>query len=178
MKQLIIGSLIGGLLLFLWQFLSWSILNVHGNQMKYTDKQDEILKVLSENLKEGEYFLPTLPPGYSSEQEQTYMAELEGKPWAQVSYHPEWKVSMGSNMARAFLIDFLAVLLLCWILSRYEQVNFVSALLTSLSVGFIGFLTIVYLDNIWFETKSLGYLIDAVVSWGLVGAWLGFYLKK
>jgi len=45
-------------------------------------------------------------------------------------------------------------------------------------VGLIGYLTIPYLNSIWFETNSIGHLIDAFVSWGLVGIWLGWWLPR
>lgn len=46
------------------------------------------------------------------------------------------------------------------------------------AIGIIGYLTIPYLYSIWFETNSLGHLVDALVSWGLVGAWLGWWLPR
>ena len=53
MRTLLIGSLVGGLILFLWQFLSWTALNLHGREMQHTPKQDAILQSLSQNLEEG-----------------------------------------------------------------------------------------------------------------------------
>ncbi|WP_236973473.1 hypothetical protein [Membranihabitans maritimus] len=61
MSKIWIGSLVGGLILFIWQFLSWSMLNIHDNEMEYTPNQVQILEVLNENLEEGNYFLPTAP---------------------------------------------------------------------------------------------------------------------
>jgi hypothetical protein len=46
------------------------------------------------------------------------------------------------------------------------------------AVGIIGYLTIPYLNSVWFEGSSMGYLVDALVQWGLVGAWLGWWLPK
>ena len=54
MKKLFVGALVGGLILFIWQFLSWSLLNIHLPEMQYTPAQDEILSALSEaGLEEG-----------------------------------------------------------------------------------------------------------------------------
>ncbi|MFK7775379.1 MAG: hypothetical protein AB8F94_24780 [Saprospiraceae bacterium] len=53
-----------------------------------------------------------------------------------------------------------------------------TSLLASLAVGAIGYLTIPYLHQVWMETDSTGYLIDTVVAWGLVGAWLGWWLNR
>ena len=178
MTKRIIATLVAAILIFLWQFLSWSILNVHGSEMQYTDKQDAVLQVLSQNLKEGTYYLPNLPPGSTSEQQAAYMESATGKPWAQVTYHEAMSSNMGMSMFRGFLIDFLAAFLLIWMLGKMANPSFQTILLSSLAVGIIGYLTIPYLNTIWFETSSLAYLVDAVAQWGLVGVWLGWYLNR
>lgn len=178
MKKHLIASLVGALILFIWQFLSWSVLNVHGAENAYTPNQDAILEFLSQNLEEGEYFLPTAPPGAPQEEYQNLMEESIGKPWARISYHAEMEMSMGLNLIRGFVVDFVAVWLLVWILLQFAQLDFKSALITSLMVGAISYLTIPYLNSIWFEGNTLGYVVDVIVQWGLMGIWLGWYLKK
>lgn len=178
MKKMLIGALVGGIILFIWQFLSWSMLNVHGANNQYTDKQDEILQVLSENLEDGMYFVPTVPKGTSQEEYREAMKEFDGKPWAQINYHSSFGNNMTMNMIRGFVIDFLSVFLLCWILLKFANLTFTNALLSSLAVGFIGYLTVNYLNSIWYEQSTLGDLVDVVVGWGLTGAWLGWYLRR
>lgn len=165
--------------MFLWQFLSWSVTGIHGDEMKYTDKQDAILQALSQqNLEEGTYFIPQAPPGSSSEQMQAHVNNSVGKPWAQIHYDTSMSGNMGMNMARGFLIDLVAVFLMVWLLGKFQRLDLKTALLSSIAVGVIGYLTIPYLNSIWFETNSIGHLIDAIGSWGLVGLWLGWYLPK
>lgn len=178
MKKMLIGALVGGLLLFIWQFLSWSLLNVHGSQQQYTSSQDTILEMLSNNLEEGTYFLPTVPEGTPQEEAHKFMDEQTGKPWAVVSYHESMSDNMPMNLLRGFAVDFLAALFLCWILMKFSNLTFSNALLSSLAVGFIGYFTVTYLNSIWFEGNTIPELIDVVVSWGLVGVWLGWWLKK
>jgi hypothetical protein len=178
MKKMIIGALVGSIILFIWQFLSWSLINIHSSQMQHTDKQDVILEVLNENLDEGSYFLPNLPPGATAEESAAYMKESEGKPWAIISYHKEMTNNMGMSMFRGWAVDFISAWLLCWILLQYASRTFSNTLLTALAVGMIGYLTINYLNSIWFENNTIPDLIDAVVGWGLVGAWLGWWLNR
>ncbi|MDB4727467.1 hypothetical protein OAF63_01645, partial [Saprospiraceae bacterium] len=173
-----IASLVGGIILFFWQFLSWSMLNVHGAEMTYTPNEDKILEVLSENLTEGSYFLPGIPPETPSEEHEALMMSNIGKPWVQIQYHESMSMAMGMNMFRAFVIDVLAIFLLTWILLKIPNLDFKTTLLSSLAVGAIGYLTITYLNAVWFETNTIGHLIDLVVSWGLVGTWLGWYLNR
>ncbi|MBK9017196.1 MAG: hypothetical protein IPM82_25800 [Saprospiraceae bacterium] len=178
MTKTIIATLVAGILLFLWQFLSWSMLNVHGSEMQYTDKQDAVMQALSQNLQEGSYYLPNLPPGSTPEQQEAYMESATGKPWATVTYHEAMKTNMGMNMFRGLVIDLLSAFLLIWLLGKMANPSFQTILMSALAVGFIGYFTIPYLNTIWFETSSLSYLIDAVVQWGLVGVWLGWYLPR
>lgn len=136
------------------------------------------MEVLNQNLDEGEYRLPTAPPNSTAEQQQAIMESAGGKPWAMISYHKSLNTNMGMNMFRGLVIDLLSVYLLVWLLLQFANLQFQSALLASLAVGIISYLTIPYLKTIWFETSSIAYLIDAVVQWGLVGAWLGWRLTK
>ena len=49
MKKQLIATLVAAIILFVWQFLSWSLINVHSAEMSYTSKQDTILNFLSQN---------------------------------------------------------------------------------------------------------------------------------
>jgi uncharacterized membrane protein YeaQ/YmgE (transglycosylase-associated protein family) len=178
MKKHLIASLVGAVIIFVWQFLSWSVLNVHGAETAYSASQDTILQVLSQHLEEGEYFLPTVPPGTPSEEYQAVMEKNIGQPWATINYHPQMEMGMAMNLIRGFVVDFVALWLLTWILLKFADLNFTRALLASWAVGAIGYLTLPYLNSIWFEGSTIGDLIDTVVQWGAVGAWLGWYLNR
>lgn len=178
MKKQLIATLVGAIIVFVWQFLSWAMLNVHGAEYKYAANQDTIMQVLSRNLEEGGYMLPQPAPGSTPEQHKAFMESSQGKPWASITYHKSFDGNMGMNMLRAFVVDFVAVFLLVWLLLKFANLDFKTALLGSLAVGAIAYLTIPYLNSIWFETNTMAYLIDLVVQWGLTGAWLGWYLTR
>lgn len=179
MNKQLIGTLVAGLILFIWQFISWNVMNLHQAEMQYTPKQDQIMEALTQlDLEEGHYFVPTVPPGASMEDQEKLMESMVGKPWATVSYHQAFEVNMGMNMTRGFLLDLVSAFLLIWVLMKFRENNFMTSLLASLAVGSIGYLTIPYLHQVWMETDSTGYLIDTIVQWGLVGAWLGWWLNR
>ena len=94
---MIIGALVGGLILFIWQFLSWSITGLHESQMAHTPNQDAIMEVLAENLEEGSYFLPNVAKDTPSDEAQQYMKDMEGKPWASISYHEAYTTKYGNE---------------------------------------------------------------------------------
>lgn len=179
MTKTLIATVVGGLILFIWQFLSWSLLNIHGSEMQYTDKQDNILAVLAqENLAEGSYFLPNVDSNATMEEREAYVKENTGKPWAKLSYHKNMQNNMAMNMVRGLVIDLISVFLLIFILTSNPNNNLKLSVMTSLAVGLIGYFTINYLNTIWFEESSLASLLDAFVQWGLVGVWLGWFLNR
>lgn len=179
MTKQIIATLVGGIILFLWQFLSWSMLNIHGSEMAYTPKQEAVLAALAATgLEEGQYFMPNVPPGTSREEGQAAMEAAYGKPWATISYHKSMSDSMTMNMVRAFAVDLVAAFLLIWLLGKIDGLTFGTAVMASLAVGVLGYLTIPYLNSVWFETSSLGHLVDAFGQWGLLGVWLGWFLTR
>ena len=180
MKKLLIGAIVGGILLFMWQFLSWTVLNLHHNAYQYTDKQDAIMSFLSTQLdKEGQYHLPSLPAGASREQHEELMKSMEGKPWALIQYHQSWKMNMGSNMVRGLIVDMLIVAFFCAIISRMNALNFIAIFISALFVGMIVFFNVPYTNHIWFKGFDLmAYFIDSIVGWALIGIWLGWLYGK
>jgi len=179
MNKLIIGALVGGIILFFWQFLSWTVLNLHAGNQQYTAKQDSVLAYLSTQFDEdGFYFMPNVPPGTSPEESQAAMEKGMGKPWAQVYYHKSMNTNMTSNMIRGLLTDIIAVLLLCWVLLHYKDNSFKHSILVCLSIGIIGWLVNNYTTSIWYELPAMPDLIDSIVGFGLVGVWLGWYLNR
>lgn len=180
MKKMLIGAIVGGLLLMVWQTLSWTVLQLHYKATEYTPKQDTILAVLGSQLeKDGSYFMPGHPKDASMEVMEKTMADAIGKPWAQVSYHSKLEDNMTMNIIRGLLVDIVLAWLLCWGLSKMNAPSFSTILLTSLGAGLIAFLNGIYTMHIWFESFDLmNHLVDSVVSWGLCGLWLGWWWRR
>ena len=180
MKKILIGSIVGGILLFLWQFLSWSVLDLHKSIKKYTANQDSVLHFLESQLPgEGTYMLPTMKDGASMDDYNKMTTENAGKPWAQIAYHAKLDVAMGPNMIRGILVDIVTIALFCWILSGLANPRFGNIFIASLLVGLIAFFSLPYTNSIWYKIADTNaHMIDALVSWGLIGIWLGWWYGK
>jgi hypothetical protein len=74
MKRSLLGAIVGGLLIFIWQMLSWTVLDLHRPAQDYSPKQDSIMAVLNGTLTEGGYMMPSVPKGASMD-EMTKKAE-------------------------------------------------------------------------------------------------------
>ena len=183
MKKVIIGSIVGGLLIFLWQFLSFAAINFHKPAQDYTEKQDVIMSFLnSQGLKEGGYIMPSVPEGTSSSDMEKAMKETDGKPWASIQYHNEAENTMNDmfmNMARGFLVNIVIVMLFCWVVQKINAPAFGTIVKAALAVGIIVFLNAPYTGFIWYKNFDVwAHLLDAVVAWGLTGLWLGWWLRR
>jgi hypothetical protein len=180
MKKLFIAALIGGIIIFFYQFLSWAALNLHHASQEYTPKQDSIMAYLNTQFSEdGAYLMPNYAKGTSSEEMEKEMKNNQGKPWMQIQYHKEMNMNMGMNIVRGLLTDIVMVALLCWILMKMTDSGFGKILMACLITGIIVFLNSPYTIHIWYPKADLNaHLLDAVVSWGLCGLWLGWYLPE
>ena len=182
MKKWIIGSLVGAIIVFAWQALSWMLLGIHNGELKYTAAQNQILSTLSSaNLEDGIYFLPNAQPGASMDEHERVTKENEGKPWAWVLYSNKMNIGMTGPMIIAFIVDVILVVLLISILVRGGLPTFTGIFTGCVAVGIFTFLWGPYMERNWYNVPwsvIQGHLIDAVVAWALCGLWLGWWLRK
>jgi hypothetical protein len=179
MKKSLIGALVGGIIIFIWQFLSWALINLHRPAQQYTSRQETVMTVLNNNLEEGGYFMPAAPENASWEEHEKTMKASMGKPWASIQYHKSMEDNMVMNMVRGALTNIIMVWLLCWIILRMNRPGFGTIFTASLITGLIVFLNSAYTMHIWYQTFDLyAHFADALVSWSACGLWLGWWLNK
>ena len=176
----IIGALVGGLILFIWQSLSQVAFNLHESDQQYTAAQDSVITNLSKHLKSpGGYMIPRLAPGQPMEAMESFTKNATGKPWAVIRFYNAYEMNWGMRLGRSLVVDILVVFLLCWIIGQLRLPTHRTILTISLFVGLIGFSSEVYLEHVWYPMFDIRIrLLDAVVSWGLCGIWLGYWLKR
>ncbi len=183
MKKTIIAAIVGGIIIFAWQFLSWAALNLHKAANGYTPNSAAIMASLETNLpNEGGYMLPGLPETATKEDHEKLMKESDGKPWATIQYHKSMEstpAAMMKNMALALVINIITISLFCWILGKMNMAGFGTIFTASIFMGFITFFNTAYIGSIWYKFFDImAYFTDSMVSWGVCGLWLGWYLKK
>ncbi len=182
MKKPLIGAIVGGLLIFIWQTLSWTVLELHRPAQDYTSKQDTILNVLNGTLEEGGYYLPGVPKGTSMEDAMKASETMEGKPWATIQYHKSLSMNanqMYVNMGRGLIVNILMVWLLCWIIGKSGQSGFSTVLISCIFTGLIVYINGPYTSHIWYHLFDIrAHLWDALISWSVCGLWLGWWLNR
>lgn len=180
MKKSLLAAIVGAIILFIWQFISWTAVNLHQSSQRYNPQQETIMTMLKGlQLPEGGYIMPMATPDASMDERNKMMDASVGKPWAKVEYHSAMSNNMALNMVRGLITNIITVLLLCWILSRMQLPSFKTIFLTSLFTGLIVFFNVPYTNYIWYESFDIwAHLADAVVSWGLCGLWLGWWFSR
>ncbi|MEY2792250.1 MAG: hypothetical protein RJA76_242 [Bacteroidota bacterium] len=180
MKKILLGAIVGGFIIFAWQAVSQMVFNLHEPGQRYVASQDTILKFLSENLKEGGgYMLPRPSNSANLEQVEQFTKQLQGKPWARITYYPSYDMNMGMSMARGYITNVLIVFLFLTLVNRFKHKRFSSIFISALFVGIISFSNTFYTLHLWYPSYEIrADLIDAVVSWGLCGIWLGLLMKE
>ncbi|MEZ5015250.1 MAG: hypothetical protein R2794_13255 [Chitinophagales bacterium] len=96
MKKTLIAVLIGAIILFAYQALSWMVSPVHKNSMKYSANEQSVLESMS-GMQDGMYMMPGRPPGTSESELRDKADEMMGKPWAMVMYHSSMEMNMAKN---------------------------------------------------------------------------------
>ncbi len=183
MKKTIIGAIVGGLLIFICQTLSWTVLDLHRSAQDYTPKQDTIMHFLSSVIdKEGGYLLPGMPKGTSFDDANKAGLKGMGKPWAFIEYHSSYTLSMNDmymNMVRGLLSTMFMVWLVCWIISKFSKPSFGNIFLACLFIGLVVYINVPYNSFIWYKIfDSRAYLHDSILGWGVCGLWLGWWMRK
>ena len=179
MKKYLVGALVGAIILFAWQGLSWMAIGIHDKSMKYHPSQNEIMSLLSSTTKEdGLYMLPSAP---TKKEQMKMMEEMDGKPWASVIYHQSKKTGMVMPMVRAFLVDFFLAIAFIYLITRAGTPIPRRVFSASVALGLSYFLWSPYMGHIWFDLPwhmIQGDLIDAIVAWSLCGFWMGWWLNR
>jgi hypothetical protein len=180
MKKILLGSIVAGLLIFIWQTLSWMVMDLHAKSHKYTDKEAAIMNVLNSELtEEGQYYLPGYKPEATAAEHEAVAKGNLGKPWAMVSYHKSFEMPIAGNIIRGLVVNILLMLLFCWILSKIAAPKFSTVFMASIFTGLIAFLNTVYTGHIWYYNFDLmAHFVDAIVGWGIAGLWLGWWYSK
>lgn len=182
MKKILIGTIVGAIILFGWQSMSWTGLGIHNDSFKFAPAQDSVISSLEKNLPEpGMYRIPNWVPGSSQLEQDALMKKMEGRPWAIVTYHNYYDGDMFKPIIRGFLICLVCVLLVCLVINQFAKPNFINVFLTAVGFGLVSFLSVSYIGHNWFNTPwhyLTGELIDSIVGWGLCGIWLGLWNNR
>ncbi len=182
MSRILISSLVGAIILFVFQAASWMALGIHDGSFKYAPGQDAVLTAMAENLEEGMYYLPYFD-GTNMTQEEIHAAQQAnaGKPWAILHYHGSMEMSMAGNMGYGFLIDFFVCLFISLVLVNINVTGFALRMFFVMALAALVALGGPLYQANWFKTPGhflTGELIDILIGYFLAGLWMSWWTGR
>jgi hypothetical protein len=119
MKKVLIAGIVGGIALFIWSALAWTVLPLHKASLHGIINEDAMIAILKTNLGEKAVYVFPARPAEGQAGMEAYTQKMEQGPVGMIIYDPQ---GMGAMMTSQFIvgliIDILAALLAAWILSR------------------------------------------------------------
>ncbi|GIV55177.1 MAG: hypothetical protein KatS3mg039_1695 [Candidatus Kapaibacterium sp.] len=189
MKRLILASLAGGVVLFVWGMLAWTVLPHHTMTMRPLPKEDSVVATLQHCIpSEGMYYFPGMMEGMDAHMQGTNTEEawrqrhMRG-PIGMILYIPTGRdPMMAGQFVWGLVIFIVAAFIASWLLSRstavagsyWQRVSFCGILGIFLAVAD----HLVAMNWLYFPADYTAAMIaDAVVGWTLAGLAIAAVVK-
>jgi hypothetical protein len=178
-KSLILGTILGGLMAFLWSSISWELIGWHEKTMVAFHNQDEVSAVIASHASEdGTYILPSTPPtaGMTPEQKKNVMAAVMQKMQTGPIMVAGVRRGGFGSYSRTLIIQLLSLMaaafLLTWLLLQTSGLSYARRVIFLAIVG-LAASVIVDLPNWNWWGFSGAYtavnLADSMLTWLVAG---------
>jgi len=178
MKKVLLPGILGGLLVFIWSFISHVVLPIGSMGLKtIPNNEAPVLEAMKSNIQEpGLYFMPGHDMSRAPNEEE--MKRYEQGPTAFLIYHPTGEKAMSAGqLLRQLLFDVLGGLIAAFIVSLTVASLGMRTLAVTL-IGLFAWLTVTVPHWNWYRFPAaftIGEGLDGVIGWllgGLLIAWL------
>lgn len=179
----IVGGIVGGLVVFVWGFVSHMILPLGETGFRQMQDEPAVVKAMQASIGEpGVYMVPYVDQKNATEADlEAWTAKQEAGPNAFLVYHPEGSPAgmgkqLGIHYASAFVAAFLASLVLALSATGYVGRVMIVTLMGVFAVA----ITTVPEWN-WYRFPAdycAAQVIDNVVGWLLAGIVLGIIVRR
>jgi hypothetical protein len=177
-KSLLLGSLLGGLVVFAWSAISWMVLPWHNPMMISFGNEAAVAQVLAENATtSGMYIMPGLPAGYdklSGEAKKAADAEMEQRGKTMGFFYGvvlrSANFDMGKMMIVGFLFDVLAALLVMMLVMKTGGMTYGGRVMFIVTVALAAAVMCVLPNWVWFHYPTMWAVVgmaDVVIAWFL-----------
>lgn len=182
-KSLLKGAVVGGIIVFLWNMVSWLAIPWHEPVFKGFSSEEYVGSVIKNNAPEkGIYILPMLGYGKDKkEQQQDYVSKVKEGPVVFAAVTPNGLNPMGVGHFFAGLCVQIAagafvgmILHLCCCHNYFARVIIV--LFTAIFTGIAGFVPTLVWWSFPFDYIAISFL-DIVIGWLIAGFVLAAIIK-
>ena len=178
-KSLILGTILGGLMAFVWSSVSWELIGWHEKTMLGFQNEDDVAVVISSHAtQDGTYILPSVPPtaGMTPEQKKSALAAVMQKMQTGPIMVAAVRRGGFGSYSQGLLVQLLslmaAALLLTWLLLQTSGLSYARRVSFLAIVG-LAASVIVDLPNWNWWGFSAAYtavnLADSTLTWLVAG---------
>lgn len=178
MKKIIIATLLGSVVMFVWAFVYHVALPTGAMGVNSLPTEEPVLAALRSEIPEAGLYLF---PGQMDDDMETLQAKYAEGPTGLLAYRPGGGEMMSAGqLGRQFMIDVVAAALLAVLLLRLGA-NVRVSLLTGALAGLFATSQVSLPQWNWYGFPiafvfSQG--LELVIGWGLAGAVMGWYVKR
>ena len=183
MFKMIFAAILGGIIFFAWNSVSWMVLPWHQQTISHFDNDQVVMEALSANAnpeKGGIYLLPKMDHKTKGSNLDEASAEIERtesekslKPFAFISYKPQGSGrSMEDSMKFALINSIFVSILIVILLSGTSDLGYLSRVFFIVMIGFVGALLGHVPNWIWWGFDggyTLVMIADTLIGWFLAG---------
>ncbi len=183
-KRIIITAIVGTLILFAWNALSWMVLPFHSNALKNIPEKAMNAEMLKQNLEsDGVYHYPGLPENNTPEGWAPIQEKLKTGPRITLMVYKSGETSVfsPSSFLTGLLFNLLTVLLLLFIIKKIENKSSRNIIMLSLAFGLLISFARDFPQMVWYLYPlhfTLIEVFDTLISFLLLGLFLGLYSFK
>jgi hypothetical protein len=155
-KQLILGSVLGGIVLFVWGAIAWMIIPWPGQPLRAFKNDDAVTQAIVANApRSGNYLLPNPDQkGLTAEQQQKAQDRMARGPIVFAAVRLEPFNSMAKPLISQFLTQLLVALLGTILLSQTSGLSYQSRVVFLTTVGVVIFVGGHFDEATWWSFSS------------------------
>ncbi|MEM8887213.1 MAG: DUF1761 family protein [Bacteroidota bacterium] len=184
MKRKLISVFLGGLILFIWNAISWMALPFHGDSLKNIPDSALNAQILQEQLpRDGVYHFPGMPGGVNKRSLQEIEEHLATGPRITLMVYKSGSSELfnPNTFLLNLIFNLLSVAILLLLLDRLADKSFKNTLTSLLLIGLlIGLMS--YLPQMnWYMfpfSYTLINVFDHIIALGLLSLLFSFYTFK
>ena len=189
MKNVVLAGILGGIVVFLWGFVSHAVLPLGTAGIQSLPNEDAVIGTLRVAIREpGLYFFPGMPmsPGLNKDQkaamEKMWNERYRRGPSGFLVYTPGGREPMSMvRMGSELLSNVLGAMIAAILLSMAGSISFGSRVLFVTLLGLFASLAIDVSYWIWYAfpaTYTAAALVDQTLGWFFGGLVLARVVKK
>ncbi len=184
MVKLITGAIVGGIILFLWGWLSWSAIPLHSASIHYINNEESVITAMNVAMdKKGVYIFPGMPSSSDPAAMEEWTQKYQRGPIGMIIYDPEGSEPVvPARMILGFILGVISCFVASWFLSRSTAAasSYLARVTFCGMLGIFISLTAHLVNWNWMGYPldyTLSWVMDAVAGWLLAGLGIAAFVK-